>query len=131
MLGRSAAQARPLNVEVGSSMQCSSCGFENMPGSDACARCASSLSIATAVMDVQPPRAGKLRKKIRRALPMGRTWYAVRDEFDGSRAATRAVRERFWGHVTWDQMPPWAMTWRMIVSGWPHFYAGQKVRGHA
>src|SRR5215213_6505561 len=44
---------------AGAWMQCSSCGFENMPGSEACARCASSLSLATAVMDVHPPRAGR------------------------------------------------------------------------
>src|SRR4051812_12976476 len=60
-------------------MQCSSCGFENMPGSDACGRCGSSLRLATMVMDVQPPRAGKITKKLRRVLPVSKAKYAMRD----------------------------------------------------
>jgi signal peptidase I len=111
-------------------MQCASCGFENMPGSEACARCASSLSIATAVMDVHPPRAGKLSKKIRRVMPK-RALYAVREELVTTRAATRALQQRVWGGLTWGEKPPWAVRWRSVVPGWSHFYAGYRVRGHA
>ncbi|QDU10707.1 hypothetical protein [Gimesia aquarii] len=38
-------------------MQCPSCQFENMPGSALCARCRTSLKLADATIDVNPPRA--------------------------------------------------------------------------
>src|SRR5277367_4638319 len=47
-------------------MQCPSCGFENMPGSEGCGRCGSSLRLSTATLDVNPPRAGKNAKFWRR-----------------------------------------------------------------
>jgi hypothetical protein len=38
-------------------MQCFNCGFHNMPGSRGCARCGADFALATAAIDVQPPRA--------------------------------------------------------------------------
>ena len=101
-----------------------------MPGSDACGRCGSSLRLATMVMDVRPPRAGKMAKTLRRVLPVGRARYAVRDSFERSpmpRAAAAA------GRVAADlygDKPAWPLMWRLVVPGWSHFYAGQHVRGH-
>src|SRR5262249_30848572 len=47
-------------------MQCKNCRFENMPGVEACGRCGSSLRLATAVIDVHPPRARPWIKPVRR-----------------------------------------------------------------
>ena len=111
-------------------MQCSSCGFENMPGSDACGRCGSSLRLATMVMDVQPPRAGKIRKKLRRVLPVAKAGYAMRDSFEKSRMPKAAAAVgRVAGDLYGDK-PPWPVMWRLIVPGWSHFRTGQRVRGH-
>src|SRR5438477_12870721 len=106
-------------------MQCSSCGFENMPGSDTCGRCASSLRLATAVMDVHPPRAGHFAKRMRRALPLRRVYYSVRDGLPSLRpdCATDAARSIF------SNLLPWPLLWRLVIPGWSHFYAGQKIRG--
>jgi len=111
-------------------MQCSSCGFENMPGSDACGRCGSSLRLATMVMDVQPPRAGKVTKKLRRVLPVSRVKYAMRDSVEKSRMPRAAAAMRQVAGDLYGDKPPWPAMWRLIVPGWSHFYAGQRVRGH-
>jgi signal peptidase I len=107
-------------------MECSSCGFENMPGSDACGRCASSLRLATAVMDVRPPRAGKFAKRLRRALPMRRAYFGVRDAFEDVHLPSLTGS-------TWifDNFPAWPLLWRLFIPGWSHFHAGQRIRGHA
>src|SRR5919204_650375 len=47
-------------------MQCPSCRFQNMPGVEVCGRCGSSLRLATAVVDVHPPRARAWQKRVRR-----------------------------------------------------------------
>lgn len=43
-------------------MQCPSCQFHNMPGSQRCARCAASLNLQTAEIDIHPPRASRWQK---------------------------------------------------------------------
>jgi hypothetical protein len=61
-------------------MQCPSCQFENMPGSNHCARCAASLSLASADIDINPPRASAIERRLpvrslasaRRGLASGR-----------------------------------------------------------
>lgn len=45
-------------------MQCPSCQFENMPGSRHCARCAASLALASMEIDVHPPRATSLSRRL-------------------------------------------------------------------
>ena len=60
-------------------MQCSSCRFENMPGVDVCGRCGSSLRLATAVLDVHPPRARPWAKRLRRYLPLHAASARLRD----------------------------------------------------
>ncbi len=97
-----------------------------MPGSDACARCASSLRLTTAVMDVQPPRAGRFAKRLRRAMPARRAYFGLRDALQDVRVPKpAAIAGRLF-----DNVPPWPVLWRNVLPGWSHFYAGQRVRGH-
>ena len=60
-------------------MQCCSCQFENMPGSEKCARCGASLVLATAAIDVHPPRASGWSRSLPRVWTMRRVWYQFRD----------------------------------------------------
>src|SRR6185369_10691777 len=113
-------------------MQCVTCGFENMPGSDACGRCGTSLRLATAVMDVQPPRAGKFRKNLRRVLPARKMYYSVRDQA-GAVPVPRMphLPDTVMPSINWvGDVPPWPLTLRMVIPGWSHFYAGKRARGH-
>jgi hypothetical protein len=96
-----------------------------MPGSDACGRCGTSLRLATAVMDVQPPRAGKFTKKWRRAVPVRKLYYNLRDGVENA-PVPKLRRPRFEFET---DLPPWNVVWRMVVPGWPHFRAGHPVRG--
>src|SRR5688500_600124 len=103
-------------------MQCSNCQFHNMPGSENCGRCGSTLRLATAVIDVHPPRAGRVRKRFRRAVPMGRVVAEARDAIDaiGTTTGIHRVAAR----------APWRLFLRSALPGWSHFYAGQRLRGH-
>lgn len=94
-----------------------------MPGSDNCGRCGSSLRLATAVIDVHPPRAGRVRKGLRRgAVPMNRAIAGARDAM--AAAGENAGVRRLAG------LAPWSLFARLALPGWSHFYAGQRVRGH-
>jgi signal peptidase I len=116
-------------------MQCTSCGFENMPGSDDCCRCGTSLSLQTATaIDVHPPRAGRAKKFIRRAMPTApRAYYGVRDglKVAGANSASlgATVAERLTPEMP--TLPPRPILFRLVLPGWPQFYAGQRWRGHA
>ena len=94
-------------------MQCVNCQFQNMPGTSACARCGSSMSLATAVMDVHPPRASRAAKKVRRVLPVDRIVNRIKGETFVSAPVRRAL--------------PMG---RMAIPGWYHFHAGLPARGH-
>lgn len=98
-----------------------------MPGSEICARCSSSMQIATMVMDVRPPRAGKFQKAWRRIVPARRAYLGVRDGLQSTAgpAARRAAAELSSMCPT---IAPWSMTWRSAVPGWAHWYAGQLWR---
>jgi hypothetical protein len=104
-------------------MQCVNCGFWNMPGSESCGRCNTSLTIATAVMDVNPPRAGPMRKRIRRVLPVSRVYYRTRDALHGDVLATHARNAM-------EASPPLPIFIRLVFPGWTHFYLKQPIRGH-
>ncbi|MBI3409524.1 MAG: hypothetical protein HY040_14380 [Planctomycetes bacterium] len=104
-------------------MQCPSCRFENMPGLDACGRCGSNLKLATAVLDVEPPRATAWQKRLRRWLPWysaNRFRYAARD---GRAAAADLLDEAGF------PLPEPSILLRFLVPGWAHFFCGQKARG--
>jgi signal peptidase I len=104
-------------------MQCPSCRFENIPGLDACGRCGTSLGVGTAVIDVNPPRASRSAKRLRKVVPR-RFFYQARD------VAAEAHR-RFSGSVTNDSrvpLPEPGILSRLMVPGWAHLYAGLRLR---
>jgi hypothetical protein len=103
-------------------MQCRNCQFENMPGVDACGRCGASLRLATAVIDVHPPRAGRWSKRFGRLFPRGVT-YRVRDAVTDALPVRPAIPSEYF--------PEWSVLLRMVVPGWPQLYMGRKGAGRA
>ena len=84
-------------------MQCPSCEFQNMPGLESCGRCGTSLGLRTAAIDVNPPRASRTAKRLRKVVPHGAIYQArdlavrVRDGrrgLDRRRLAHSAARAR-------------------------------------
>jgi len=107
-------------------MQCPTCRFENIPGLDACGRCGTALGLATAVIDVNPPRASRGAKRVRKVVPR-RFLYQARD------AAAQAHR-RFTGSVVNDShvpLPERGILSRLMVPGWAHLHSGLRIRAHA
>jgi signal peptidase I len=96
-----------------------------MPGSAVCGRCGTSLGLATAVMDVHPPRAGRFAKSLRRRRPPPRIYRAAREATMESARGASQTFEKFA-----PRFPPLPVTLRLIVPGWAHFYLGQRSRGH-
>ena len=107
-------------------MQCANCGFQNMPGSPACIRCGTSLNLATAAIAVYPPRAGMIRKRVRRMFPLGRLLYRARDLIRGDELAAGVARARH----SLPEMPPRAVLLRCALPGLPHFYLRQNIRAY-
>lgn len=58
-------------------MQCVSCEFENMPGSSNCARCGTSLMLATAAVNVSPPRAGAWSRRLPQMWRLRCMWFQL------------------------------------------------------
>jgi hypothetical protein len=104
-------------------MQCSNCGFQNMPGSEECGRCRTSLGLATAVLDVHPPRASSARKRLRRMIPAGRALYQARDALQTDIVADQARRAR--GALA--PLPPLIL---FLVPGLSHLYLRQPIRAN-
>jgi hypothetical protein len=106
-------------------MQCANCNFFNMPGSEVCGRCGTSLMLGgvTVATDVTPPRAGRLAKRLRRVAPMRRTYYRARDALADTRTPDSIRR--------WTpRLPEYPVFIRLIFPGWSHFYLRQRLRGH-
>jgi hypothetical protein len=99
-------------------MQCANCHFENLPGLDLCGRCGASLRIATAVIDVHPPRASQ-----RRFRRLGFDSWLRRK----SQAVSTMLDSALWTSTI--DRPPSLVVARMIVPGWPQVYLGQTARG--
>jgi hypothetical protein len=111
-------------------MQCPNCNFFNMPGSTACGRCGTSLTIGGAggggggvAIDVAPPRAGRVSLRLRRMVPLRRTYYQARDALASTRPP-KVVRKAA------PYLPPFPVFVRLIFPGWSHFYLRQRLRGH-
>ena len=96
-------------------MQCVNCHFENMPGLDHCGRCGASLRIATAVIDVHPPR-----HEIADSRPLN-----CSGTHSVGPLQPQSARIRF----TALDCPPALVIARLIIPGWPQLYLGQKIRG--
>lgn len=108
-------------------MQCRNCRFQNMPGTEVCGRCGTSLGLAAAVFDVNPPRAGRWTKQFRRAFSAGPAYYRSRDAFTQARSG--AVAAVYRAAPTVPALPPLAVMARLVVPGWSHFYTGHRWRG--
>jgi hypothetical protein len=107
-------------------MQCPSCGFENMPGSDGCARCGTSLKIATMTLDVRPPRAAS-------ASGVGRRIWAARFRIINISRALQEIQAAWVAEGERrfdDNNSAWPLLWRTIVPGWPQRYRGQWWQSH-
>src|SRR5262245_19626175 len=100
-------------------MQCPNCRFQNMPGLESCGRCGTSLALATAVLDVNPPRATSWQKHVRRWLPwrsVNNLRYAARDHrISVGKALDEAAIA----------LPESRLLARLIIPGWAHFFQGQ------
>ncbi|HEX8342813.1 MAG TPA: S26 family signal peptidase [Tepidisphaeraceae bacterium] len=92
-----------------------------MPGTLACGRCATSLVLATATIDVHPPRAGKWRKRLRRINPV----VAHGSNLRAAAAALAAERAMIASSV-----PAPALLGRLVLPGWPQLYLGERWQGH-
>jgi len=95
-------------------MQCASCQFENMPGTEICGRCGTSLRLNAVAIDVHPPRAGDLKKRMRRLLRPSRRARPVDAE------PRRASAPGGWLWTVKEVC-------RLAVPGWPQRYAGRTV----
>ena len=104
-------------------MKCANCGFFNMPGSDVCGRCSTSLALATAVIDVSPPRASKTTKRLRRAIPARRIYHEAQRALSDS-----GVPEHMMDAIP--DIPQLPLLLRLVVPGPAHFYLHQRLRGH-
>jgi hypothetical protein len=103
-------------------MQCSNCRFQNMPGTEVCGRCGTSLRLATAVIDVHPPRARPLAKRLRRHLPVRNRLYQMRDVLADTGAT--AV-----GRSAASVVPPLLVLACNVIPGWAHRHTGRRGRG--
>src|SRR5579864_3853550 len=104
-------------------MQCVNCRFQNMPGSDVCGRCGTSLRLATAVIDVHPPRASAVARRFRRFVPR-RAYYDLRDLGRRAHSRVSGVARR-----NAPALPPVSVVARLVFPGWSHFYLRQLWRG--
>src|SRR3990172_4367584 len=102
-------------------MQCPSCEFQNMPGSGRCARCGASLALATAAIDVHPPRAGRYRRRIPQFWGLRRSWA----NFIAAASRPFASTLSRFDDTNFDL----ATMLRLAVPGWGHAYRGHRERG--
>jgi signal peptidase I len=105
-------------------MQCPGCRFENIPGLASCGRCGTSLALATATIDINPPRASRTQKKVRRVVPR-RAFYVARDlSSQARRSFISSSIDRY--RVP---LPEPAVLSRLIVPGWAQIHSGLGLRG--
>jgi hypothetical protein len=79
------------------------------------------MGIATAVMDVHPPRANPLKKRLRRILPVRKGYYRARDVIHAGEAIALARDAA-------QTLPPIRIFARLIVPGWAHWFLKQPIR---
>ena len=102
-------------------MQCPSCEFQNMPGSGRCARCGASLALATATIDVHPPRAGRYQRHVPQFWGLHRAWA------NWLSTASRPIAAGF-AHFD-DTNFDLGTILRLVVPGWAQYYRGRPERG--
>lgn len=99
--------------------QCSSCQFHNMPGATHCGRCGASLTLATATIDVHPPRATRWAKLWRR--------FSFRRTRLGLLSLGASFSREWWSEADADANSE--PLFRMIVPGWFQLHAGRRKMG--
>ena len=104
-------------------MQCVNCKFNNMPGSQTCARCGSSLMLAESGIDVHPPRAGSIALLMRRLVPIHQLYYSMRDRHANLSRATMPLIDA--------HLPEKALLARLVVPGWAQLHIGERWQGRA
>src|SRR4051812_34631746 len=106
-------------------MQCASCQFENMPGSDLCGRCGTSLRLSAATIDVHPPRAARWTKRVRRITPRipART-----HGIESLRTITARTRAALGVRLN-DDTRVVPLLLRLPIPGWPQLYSGSRILG--
>ncbi len=105
-------------------MQCPSCQFENMPGSGRCARCGGFLALATAAIDVNPPRATRLSRRMPRL--WGRFWSLRRTWANIQTSLTQPIQQLFSRFENTDFRLGTIV--RTIVPGWAQRFRGNNPR---
>lgn len=97
-----------------------------MPGIDSCGRCGTVLNLGAVVIDVNPPRASRAAKRLRKVVPR-RAIYAARDT---AAEAASILRGRVIDEAR-VPLPEPAILARLGVPGWAHIHAGLILRGRA
>lgn len=100
--------------------QCSSCQFNNMPGATHCGRCGTSLQLATAAIDVHPPRASRLALAWRRSV-FGALYLRLSSRWNWL-AAELPVDPNA-------SLPSLAVLVRTVIPGWAQIYSGREILG--
>ena len=98
-------------------MECSNCGFQNLPGLETCGRCGASLRLATADIDVHPPRASAAAKQWRRT-----STYRLLNPVIETAAERGADLATAVGDI-----PDWKEIARSLIPGLPQWAAGQRL----
>src|SRR5882672_12409076 len=99
-------------------MQCPSCQFQNLPGSELCGRCATSMLLAASELDVNPPRARDRGGASRRASLF------LHSIIRGLREDLHLIRG---GQLDWKAPPP-GFLWRNVIPGLSHLHVGQRLK---
>lgn len=92
-----------------------------MPGSRVCARCGGSLALASATIDVNPPRAVKWQQTLPKFYGLRRAWGRATTSFHGPVASMLSRAD--------DTRLDLGTILRTIVPGWAHAYRGKPERG--
>src|SRR3954463_389604 len=105
-------------------MECANCKFQNMPGSQRCARCSGLLNLADMAIDVHPPRATALGKLVQ---------FPWRFRFIGDRAlnSLAATFSRFWRASVAPVNLNLGTALRGIVPGWANYHTGHPLQALA
>src|SRR5687767_3032718 len=100
-------------------MQCPSCHFQNLPGSELCGRCATSLLLAASDLDVYPPRARDRGGALRRiSLYIQSLFRRLGEGFESIRGQ----------QLDW-KLPPAGFFNRILIPGLSHLHVGQRLKG--
>ena len=106
--------------------QCPSCKFENMPQHATCVRCGSILPGSNFPIEIEPPRAGKLEKKLRMAVAI-RT---INRFISGTAASLLWTRQTlssfFMLQIRSLDFTILGMFWKGILPGMAQWYSGRK-----